>query len=627
MLLDGMRSNAARSWGVKLAVGLIIVVFVFLGLGSVQAPTGVVATVNDSQITFREFQRSYSRIEQEIKSMMPNITAEQLAELQIEGSVLEQLIVSKLLAEESDRTGIDVSALEFRNAITSLPYFQNDKGEFDKKLYGEMIAQNGQSIAEFEALLGQDLLPEHFTKILSSGVFISDATVQEQYAFIMEKRSIEYVNFPYNADAQIVTDKEIEDAYNVRKAMYAMPARIQLEYINFDPDNMADPESITEVELQDAYSARETQYVVSEQVKARHLLIQIPQNASDAEVSAVLKNIKSIETRIRAGANFEELAKQYSTDATKDAGGDLGWFAKNQMVPAFADAAFALGIGEISAPVRTSFGYHLILVEDRKEAKISSFEEVQGELREVLALEKANMSLRDIVDASLIELANNKSFAELASIYPVKVEQTKLLDANALAESLGLRPADVEILMSVEKGTLWDSPIAIGAGLAIVRVIDSQPEMAQPLAEVENIIKKEIAIEKSQTAAFEDAKKAVETFSNTIPQNIKTSAFFARTGEIEELGINILLAKDIFASDDKNWKKTPFIVENGVAVVRLAEIKNVSLADFDADKQILINEMTSANSEMMFRRYVAMLRAKADIAILMPQLFDQGAPR
>lgn len=625
MLLDGMRSNAANSWGIKLAFGLIIVVFVFWGIGSVQAPTGVVASVDDAQITFREFQRSYSQMTQEIKRVIPDVTDEQLAAFGLESSVLQQLILSSLLEEESARTGIDVSGFELRNVITSLPYFQNEKGEFDKKRYEEVIKQSGQNIAEFEGSLRNELLPEHFKQILSAGVFINDTIAQDQYDFGMEKRSVEYVTFPYNAANQVVTDKEIEDAYNIRQQMYALPARIQLEYLTFNPDNMADPTTVTDIELKDAYAAREMQFAVPEEVKARHILIQTNQGATESDVALALTKITDIEKRIRAGEKFEDLAKEFGQDGTKETGGDLGWFAKNQMVPAFAEAAFSLGIGELSNPVRTNFGYHLILVEAKKEARTRGFDEVQVELRDMLALEKVNASLQDIVDASLLELTNNKSFAEVATTYHLAAEQTELLDADALANSLGLRPSDVKILMSVEKGTLWDTPISLDGGLALVRVVDSHGAMVQPLAEVKDFIKEDIAKEKAQKAAFEDAKKAVVTFPNVVPQKIETSSFFLRNGVIGKLGTNILLAKDIFANDDKNWKETPFTFESGVIVVRLAEIEKANKADFDVVKQALIDEMKLAKTNIMFQRYVAMLHAKADIKILMPELFNQSA--
>ncbi len=623
MLLDGMRSNAAQSWGVKLAFGLIIIVFVFWGIGSVQAPTNTVASVNGSKITMREFQRSYSRMAQEIQRVIPGVTEEQLASFQLEANVLQQLIFTKLLEDASEETGIDVSTFALRNAIVSLPYFKNDKGEFDKTIYEEMLKQSGQSAAEFERALRQDLLPEDFTKLLTSGLYISDASARDQYNFVMEKRSMEYVLFPYDTAAQVVTDEEIEDAYNKSKALYALPARIQLEYINFNPDKLADPSSVTDADLEGAYSARQTQFAVPEQVKASHILFKVEQSASEEEAKAVLTSIQAIEARIRAGEKFADLAKEFGQDGTKEEGGDLGWFAKNQMVPAFADAAFSLATGELSQPVRTNFGYHLILVEDKKDAKIRTFDEVKAELRNALALEKVNTSLQDIVDASLLELANNKSLDEVAKLYKLAAEKTELLDAHTLAEKLGLRPSDVEILMSVEKGTLWDTPISLAGGLAIVRVVDSQIATAQPLAEVSDLIKEELSLEKAKVTTFEEAKEMTLTFSEKTPQNIKTSALFTRNGEIKELTTNMLLAKEIFASDDKDWKKTPFVIENGVIIVRLAKIEPANQKGFDAVKQVLLSEMKSAKSNMMFQQYVAMLRAEADIDILMPELFEQ----
>ncbi len=620
-MLDGIRSNASRSWGVKLAFGLIIVVFVFWGMGSVQGPSGIVAKVNDSQITMREFQRSYGQYVQQIQNLIPNITQEQLASFRVAENALQQLIVAKLLEEESERTGINISAIALKNAITSIPSFQNEDGNFDKNIYEKTIEESGQSVAEFESAIRQELLPRSFQQVLGAGLYVNPKTAEAQYLFTSEQRNIDYVLVEADAKEIVVTDEEIVKQYDENKALYATEPMVQLQYVNFKPDNLAKPENISEEAVKQAYEERITQFMIPEQVKAGHILIQVAENAQEAEVNAALKTIQDIEARIRAGESFSEMAKQFGQDASKENGGDLGWFAKNQMIPAFGDVAFALPIGELSAPVRTNFGYHLILVEDKKEAYTKSFEEEKEALRMALALEQVNNNLQDLVDSAYLDLANNVELAEIANRHGLKVESTANLDSAGVI-GIGISPANVEQIMLAEKGKLLDIPVNLDGGMALIKIVDVLPAGTKPLAEVQDSIKQEINLEKSKDLAYKKAENILKNISTQVPNNIITSAFFGRNGVIEGLGTDLVLAKEIFASDDKNWKAKPFVLGDNVFIARLAEIKNANTADFEAIKQSLLQDMLNAKSENMLQRYIAMLYAKADIEILTPELFS-----
>ncbi len=619
-MLDGIRTNASRSWGVKLAFGLIIVVFVFWGIGAVQTPTAVVAKVNDQQITMREFQRAYGRQVAEIQNVIPNITQEQLASFNVAQNTLQQLIVAKLLEEESERTGIDISAASLRDSITSFPNFQNEDGKFDKNIYAKVLEESGQSIAEFESSIRQELLPYSFRQIMGAGLFVSPETAKSQYFFGQEQRSMDYVNVTVDPTEIVITDAEIADQYNKNKQLYSTPPMVQLEYVNFKSDDLANPESIDDVEARAAYDARITQFAVPAQVKARHLLIQVAENAPEAEVQKALETIQGLEKRVRSGESFEEIAKQYGQDSTKDFGGDLGWFAQNQMVPAFGDVAFALPVGELSAPVKTNFGYHLILVEDKKEAYTKSFEDEKEALRRALAIEQVNTTLQDLVDNAFLDVANNVALAEVATRHGLMVEQTTALDNSGLI-SLGISPSHAEQLMQIEKGKLLDIPVTLDGGLAVIKVLDTLPASTKLLAEVQEDIRQNILLEKSKDAAYAKGEDILKNISTQTPENILTSSFFGRDGMIEGLGSDPVLAKEIFASDDKNWKAKPFVLGEQIFIARLAEIKNANAADFDAIKQGLLQELENGKSETSFQRYLAMLYSNADIEILTPEIF------
>ena len=169
-MLDGIRANA-QSWGVKLAFGIIILVFVFWGIGSYTGPKGYVATVNDMHITEIEFQKAYGSMEQNLRASYPDLTPELLKGLQLEQQVLQQLVMKKLLESEAGRIGLEISPYELRLAVQEMPYFLDKDGRFDKDEYLRVLKASGLTPAQFEAGLREDLLPEKLQKLLTAGAW------------------------------------------------------------------------------------------------------------------------------------------------------------------------------------------------------------------------------------------------------------------------------------------------------------------------------------------------------------------------------------------------------------------------------------------------------------------------
>ena len=401
-MLDGIRANA-QSWGVKLAFGIIIIVFVFWGIGSFTGPKGYVATVNDMHITEIEFQKVYGSMEQNLRASYPDLTPELLKGLQLEQQVLQRLVMKKLLESEAERIGLEISPYELRLAVQDMPYFLNKDGKFDKDEYLRVLKASGLTPAQFESGLREDMLPEKLQELLTAGAWGSPEEARLRYMYERQKRSVDYILFPL-ADyiaASAPSDAEIQTAYEARAAQYALPARVKLQYVLLDPEKMADPSAISEEALSAAYETRKAQFADPEKVHARHILIRVGEGAPEAEVKKAEKSAGDIAAKIRGGEDFIEAAKKYGQDPSAAQGGDLDFFTREQMVKPFADAAFSLAAGELSAPVRTQFGFHLIKVEEKQAAKQRTLDEVKDELRAALAVEAATEALQAKTDAVL----------------------------------------------------------------------------------------------------------------------------------------------------------------------------------------------------------------------------------
>lgn len=619
-MLDGMRSGA-HSFVIKIAFGLIILVFIFWGIGSNTSNSGIVAKVNGEPITINEFQQAYNQMANEIKSVIPDLTEEQLKSFQLENRVLQNVIIRKLFLSEAKRLGLDVSAKELRDTLMAIPFFHDESGKFSAELYEQRLKAFGQSSAVFENNLRLDLLPQKFQEVVTAGVFGDKSIAQKMFAFQGERRSMDYVLFPFEADKQNVSDAEAKAVYEERKELFTVPAQVSLEFISFTPALMADENTVTIEEIKAYYDDNQAKFSEEEQVKARHILLMAEPDAPKSETDKVLSRLQDIAGQIKTAEDFAKMAQQYGQDGTKNSGGDLGWFGKSQMVQEFADVAFALPENTLSEPVRTQFGYHLIWVDDKKEGRQIPFEEVKDRIRHDIAVERVNANLAQTVDNAIAAIMANGNMEDEAKKYNLKVTKTGFVDIASLADTYNLRQSDVDALVAMENGNVWDSAVTLNDELSVVKLVEKKASSVQPFETVKAEIEAELKMKKAQESAKEKASQAVLGFDKNTPENIKTSSFFTREGQVEHLGPLPELAKEIFAADGKAWVKNAYVSDEGAVVARLNTIKSVDAGEFEKIADDILLNMQDAQKNMLFQAYILMLNQEANVDILMPELF------
>ena len=619
-MLDGIRANA-QSWGVKLAFGIIIVVFVFWGIGSYTGPKGLVASVNGKNITEVEFQRAYAMMEDNLRRSIPNLTPEMLKSFQLEQRVLQTLMQEKLIEDEAERAGLTISAYELRAVLEQLPYFQKD-GKFDAEVYKDVLSKNRLTPRQFESDQAKAMLPAKLQRLVTAGAYVDPSAVKAIFDYAAERRRVDYILFPASAhmDKAAPTEEEVASTYEAQSANFTVPPSMNVEFVRLDPAAMGDPSSITEEELRAAYDERISRYTEEEKIHARHILIRVAADAPEADVKKAEEEIKALEARIRGGEDFAEVARS-GQDGTASQGGDLGWFTAGQMVPEFSQAAFALKDGEVSAPVRTQFGFHLIKKEGHQDAVTHSFDEVKDSLRADLATEAASRGLEEKADLVLAQALAGKSMEEAAgaaSVAAVKAESTGLVSAVELGQKLGIRDADVQSLLAASAGTVLDSAVPSGNALLVIKVVDSKPQSVKPLEEVRPLIVEFLTKQKATDLAVEEARKAKASFQNGKPaegMEIKTSEPFGRDGNIADLVADPALAQAAFAVPEVSeaWFNEPYRVQDGAVLARLSAIEPPSEEEWKTAEQNMEARLISDRANMMYQTYLTQLAAQADV--------------
>lgn len=393
-MLDILRSKS-RSVLTYILFGIIIVVFVVsFGPGSqgcqVEGLSANSAVEIDGYVVApADYEETYGNLFRNYQARMGQTFTRELADqLGLRNVAMNQLVDRVLVVQEAKKRGLRVSPDEINRAVWAIPSFQSD-GKFDIELYRRAVRQAYGSESRFEEKLVEDLLFQKMMALVRENALVSEEEIKAAWTTDFDRVDLEWVRFPLAAARKEV---KVTDA-DVTALLKADAARVQK-----------------------AYEANAARYDVKKKVKARHILVRVPEGAPAAQDEEAKAKAAGYAERVKKEP-FADVAKAVSEDAsTREKGGDLGSFGPGLMAKPFEEAAFALKPGEVSAPVRTRFGWHVIQVEGVEDGRIVPLKEVERALaREVLEIEGAEK----IADRRAREaLAQAKAGKKLVALFP-----------------------------------------------------------------------------------------------------------------------------------------------------------------------------------------------------------------
>ena len=380
--------DQAQGWVAWFIVGLISIPFALWGVNSyLTGPSDVVvATVNGEPIKQAEFQQSFKQYRDRMREMMGERFDPAMFEgLAVKQSVLDGLIDQKLLFTASNKLGQRISDRDINGLIQSTPAFQSEGG-FDPERYRMMLARVGLTPVAYEAQLRTDLLAQELTNNIQKSTLVTENSIDNVLRLEKQTRDIAYGVVAAQAQLEQVevTEQEIRDFYDANKINYMAPERIAVDYIELSVVELAKVVEVDETSLQQFYVDNQDQFVGPEQRRASHILIE-------GDEKEALELLATIKQRLDDGEDFAVLAKEFSSDTGSAAeGGDLGFFQRGVMDPAFEEVVFSIStIGDVSEPVKTEFGYHLIELTAIKVAEGQSYADAREEIENVYRNQQA----------------------------------------------------------------------------------------------------------------------------------------------------------------------------------------------------------------------------------------------
>ncbi|WP_447591029.1 SurA N-terminal domain-containing protein [Aquipseudomonas campi] len=380
-MLQNIRDNS-QGWIAKTIIGVIVALMAFTGFDAIVNSTSNsrnAADVNGEKITLDTLNRAVEmQRRQFIQQFGKDFDASQLDEKMLRDSALNSLIERNLLLQGAEDAGLAFSQAALDQIILQMPVFQQD-GQFNAAVFDMVIRQQGYGRMEFRERLQQDVLISQLQAGLVGSSFLTDAEVD---AFVgLEKQTRDFATLTLHADTKAVklTDEDVKAYYDEHTDRFMTPEQVVLEYVELKKDAFFDRVEVKDDELQALYQKEIAG--LSEQRHAAHILLEVNDKLSDDEAKAQLEEVKK---RLDSGEDFAKLAKEVSQDPGSAAsGGDLGYAGQGVYDPAFEQALYALKDGEVSAPVRSEFGWHLIKLLGVQAADVPSF----GSMKEKLVRE------------------------------------------------------------------------------------------------------------------------------------------------------------------------------------------------------------------------------------------------
>lgn len=387
--LESIREHS-RGWLAGILVAIIIVPFALWGVNSyfTGGPEINVATINGEPVSQVQFRQLLAQEKRSFQAMLGNNFRPDMFDTPAaKQAVLDKLINEQLLTEHAIDLKHRVSDEELLDTIRSVDAFKSS-GRFDQERYKQQLRSQNYSSAQFEAQLRQDLLKDQINRSLANSLIGDQFDHSAFTTLINQQRDIRYAILERNqfSDRVSVTDEEIEAYYNEHAGNYQTTPKVAVLYIELRLDDIASRIDVSESELQTAYEENLDRFITPEKRRARHILLE----RSETNEQATNELAQDIASKLSSGESFAALAKEYSADlATAKSDGDLGYVARGTLDPVFESALFELQPGEVSEPIVTSFGVHIIEVTDIQSKAVQTLDEVREPLTRQIQANKA----------------------------------------------------------------------------------------------------------------------------------------------------------------------------------------------------------------------------------------------
>jgi len=624
-MLHLMRKHAG-SWLIKVVLGVVVVVFILWGSSAYRARQGnQVAVVNGETIGLEEYQSTYERLIEQYRRQFGNtLDPEAFEKLDLKRQAMDQLIGRRLFLQKARSLDLAVTDQEIIGAVQNMAAFQ-EGGRFDARMYQRVLAANRLTPEMFEEGLREDLVVEKIRQLVITSAKVSQAEALETYQWREGLVSMDYVVFEPSAQKEIaLTPEEVASYYDQHKADYEIPAQVKIGYVVLPFKDLQAGVSISDEEIEEYFQDNKEAFATSKKVQARHILLKVDQGASQEARDMARGMALKVMNEAKAGADFAELAKKYSGDpGSKDKGGDLGFFTEDRMVEPFSAAAFAMKPGEISEPVETVFGWHIIKVEAVQEAKEPLLAEVKETIRTKLAEDRARSVAYDQAE-SLYDAAYGGRLADTAKARGMEIHETEFFSRGDPFKGMPQAEKLAQVAFDLSDEEVSE-PVELPDGYYLLQVTERKDALIADLEAVEKRVREDLTKSRQDELAKKDADaflgkvkdgRDLEQEAKMVGLEMKSTDYFKRFGSIPGIGFERELIDMVFSlSPSRPLPEKVVKGKKGYYVVRFKGRKEADPNAFETKKSEIEQGLLAQKQQNMLDEYLSQLRQDGEVSI------------
>ena len=590
---------------------------------------GVLAKVGDQEVTVTEAQRMVRQMLQQQFGNRGNLSS--LMPIFLPRAV-QNLIARKVLVLEAERMGLRVSNEEVADWLQHGPLasvlFPN--GQFIGTERYEEFTERAmeQTVPQFEEAIKTELLIEKLRSVVESGVTVTDEQLRQAYIRRNTKVKFDYALLTREDVAKQIhlTDAELKAYYDANQKLFAnsIPEKRKFQYVVIDLSQLQDKAKVDAADLKNYYSSHMDEFRVPEEVKVRHILIKAPAPGPDGKVdpqamAAARAKAGDILKKIKAGGNFADLAKKDSEDpGSAPQGGELGWVQRGRTVPEFERVAFSLPVGQTSDLVQSSYGFHILQVEEKHTAHVKSLDEVKAQIEPLIARQKAATMAESTAGAVQVE-ARSGGLAAAAAKHGLQVMTSPLASRSDTVPGIGNAP---EFMAAVFEAKDKNPPAMapLPQGYAVFQVVELQPPATptfdQAKSQIEEAIKDqrtgELLAQKLQelsdrARAGHDLKKAAAEVGATV----HSSELVGPESQVPDIGALTGAASVVFSMKTGDVS-SPIRVQRGGAVLAVVQKQLPEAAGFVQQREEIRQTLLTQKRSEAVELFVDSLRQRME---------------
>lgn len=639
-MLDRMRRH--RGW-LKWSLGLVAVTMVIFFIPQDYlrptttvgaAPSETIAEVEGHSLTAGDFQQRYlQQIQQYRNQFGGSINAQLLRQLGVDQQVLTQMIDEQVALIEADRHGIRVSDEELAQQIFAIPAFQENGRFIGEQRYEQLLQSQNPPLtkSQFEESLRRSLVLDKLRSAITSWIAVSDSEVENEFRRRNEKVKVQVVAL--TADkfrSQVtVTDAEIAPYFESHKADYRVGEQRKVKYLLLDREQARQTVAVPQADIQRYYNDNSQQYTSPERVRASHILL----NTGGKDEAAVRKQAEELLAKIKAGADFAELAKKYSEDpGSKEKGGDLDFFPRGQMVPEFEQAAFSLQPGQVSELVKTQYGFHIIKVVEKQAGSTQTLDQVRAQIQQTLAAQIADRQITDRARQLAEKIKTADDLNKAAAENGLKVEESGFFQRTEPVPGLGSAPQVADAAFQLQDSAASE-PLASTRGPVFITVSGKKDAYTPKLDEVRDRVREDLIrskateLSRQRASAIAAQLKGAKDFAAAAKAQgfeAKDSQLVARDSALPEVGVNPEVDKVAF-SLPTGGVSDPIQTNDATVIVRVADRDDVTPDEMKLGRERFRAELLNERRGRFFASFMTKAKEKLKIDVkadVMRRLMD-----